>query len=182
MKKKTRTVVEIILLLLVAATSVLIFVHRNQLRASNVVLRWGYIGIFFLCFLSNATVFLPAPSLMVVVGAAMILPPLPVAIVGSLGSMTGELTGYVCGRAGEDLSTRFSAFIERLRKKLRRDWLIVFLLALLPLPLFDLAGVYSGGSRMPLWRFASACWCGKFLKMLAYAHLSYLIDIAGPFL
>ena len=58
----------------------------------------------------------------------------------------------------------------------------MFLLALLPLPLFDLAGVYSGGSGMPLWRFACACWCGKFLKMLTYAYLFGLADIAGTFL
>jgi uncharacterized membrane protein YdjX (TVP38/TMEM64 family) len=47
--------------------------------------------------------------------------------------------------------------------------LTIFLLALIPNPLFDIAGMAAGASKKPIWRFLLWVWLGKCLKMLAFA-------------
>ena len=62
MKQQIRKVLEITVFLAVIALSVAIFLMRDQLQNVDEI---GYLGLFLLCFLSNATVLLPAPSLMI---------------------------------------------------------------------------------------------------------------------
>ena len=125
----------------------------------------------FLCLLANATVLLPSPSLMIAASCALILNPLAVAFTAALGSSAGELVGYLFGNTGRDLSPRFRACLAALGRRIHRPEILVFVLALLPLPLFDVAGIYSGGSGMPLRRFFLLCFAGKFLKMLVYTRV-----------
>ena len=49
--------------------------------------KFGYIGVFLLCFLSNLTVFLPSPGLLVVISYASVLSPILGCIIGALGSI-----------------------------------------------------------------------------------------------
>ena len=49
--------------------------------------------------------------------------------------------------------------------------LIVFLLALVPNPVFDVGGVLAGALRMPVFRFLLACWAGKSVRLIAIALL-----------
>jgi membrane protein YqaA with SNARE-associated domain len=58
---------------------------------------FGYAGIFLLCFICNATVLAPAPSLAVVVSASLALNPLFVALSGAAGTTFGETVGYAGG-------------------------------------------------------------------------------------
>ncbi len=46
----------------------------------------------------------------------------------------------------------------------------VLLLAFIPSPLFDIAGVTAGMLKMPLLRFLFWCMLGKILKMLVFAY------------
>ena len=168
MKQELRRGLEIVLFAAIIGLSVGIFLLREQLQNVGDV---GYLGLFLLCFLANATVLLPAPSLMIAASCALILNPFLVAVVAALGSSLGELVGYAFGSAGRDLSPRFSGLLERWSGKLRNPAVLVFVLALLPLPLFDLVGIYSGGARMRLGKFFLLCFLGKFIKMLAYTKL-----------
>ena len=54
--------------------------------------------------------------------------------------------------------------------KRNQSWTI-FLLALVPNPLFDMAGFIAGASRMPVWKFLFFCLLGKIIKMLVFAYL-----------
>lgn len=160
-------------LITIAIFSVYIFLKREEIsQLSNL----SYLGIIAVCFAANATVFLPSPSLMVVASCALILNPFLVAFCGALGSALGELVGYAAGSVGGEVSPKFRALAESLTQKIRHDWLLVFLLALLPLPLFDVVGVYSGGKRMNLCLFLFVCFLGKFLKTLFYTRA---YDIIG---
>lgn len=176
MKQQIRKVLEITVFLAVIALSVAIFLMRDQLQNVDEI---GYLGLFLLCFLSNATVLLPAPSLMIAASCALILNPLLVAAVAALGSSLGELVGYAFGNSGSDLSPRFSKLLEKISRKVTNPSLLVFILALLPLPLFDLVGIYSGGTRMHLGKFFLLCLMGKFLKMLAYTKMYDILDWAA---
>ena len=175
MPQKIRKVLELCLFLAIIALSVGIFLLRGQLQDAGAS---GYLGLFILCFLANSTVLLPAPSLMIAASFALILNPFLVALVAALGSSLGELIGYVFGSAGRDLSPRFSRFLERWSGSIRSPALLVFVLALLPLPLFDLAGIYSGGARMPLVKFFPLCFLGKWIKLLVYTRAYDILEWA----
>lgn len=179
MRRQWRLLAEITLLLIIVTGSVAVFVFRDELDSIG---DWGYIGVFFLCLLSNFTVFLPAPSLMVVVSSAQILSPFFVATIGAFGTTVGEMAGYICGRIGHDVSVRFSKLIDKLSRVIQKDFLFVFILALLPLPIFDAAGVYAGGNKMRTTKFMMSCFVGKWLKMLFYAFffqssMDYLVKL-----
>lgn len=173
MKQKTRKVLEVILFMAIIALSVAIFLMRDRLQNVGEI---GYLGLFFLCFAANATVLLPAPSLLIAASCALILNPLTVAAVAALGSSLGELVGYAFGTSGSDLSPRFRELLDKVAQKVTNPSLLVFILALLPLPLFDLVGIYSGGTRMNLGKFFLFCYVGKFLKMLVYTRMYDILD------
>lgn len=169
MKKNLKTVFEFVLVACIVALSVAVFLNRDLLREQFDSARpVGYLGLFVLCFLANSTVLLPAPSLLLAASFAAIMNPWLVAVVASAGSACGELVGYLFGRTGSDLSPAFQTLMEKIRARNIRPLLLVFLLALLPLPLFDLIGIYSGGTRIHPLKFLAACFLGKFLKMLFY--------------
>lgn len=151
---------------LVIIASVLIFIFKEDVARIGEL---GYAGIFILCLLSNLTVFLPASSLMVVVSYSQVLSPAFVCGVGALGTTLGELSGYMLGNAMGNLSGKWEKIIDRISKKIKNVYLLVFIFALIPLPFFDFLGVYAGGKKIKLPFFIIACYLGKFLKMLFYA-------------
>ena len=168
MKDKWRKIAEIVLVVGITALSVTVFLLRNRIESVGTI---GYVGLFLLCFLANATVFLPAPSLMIAASCALIMQPLLVALVAALGSTLGEFVGYAFGSATKNLSPKFRTLLEKLQQKVPNETLLVFILAALPLPLFDVVGVYSGGTKMQIWKFFLACFAGKCIKMLVYTRL-----------
>ena len=175
MNDKLKKVLEIILFIAIVGLSVVIFIFRDSLQdVSNI----SYLGLFALCFLANATVLFPAPSLMIAASCALILNPWLVAVVASLGSTFGELVGYVFGNVSNDLSTNFNKIMDKVTSKVRSPVLIVFVFALLPLPLFDVAGIYSGGIKMNLLKFFLSCFAGKLIKMLVYVRAYDILEWA----
>ncbi len=54
---------------------------------------------------------------------------------------------------------------------------IILLLAFIPNPFFDLAGIAAGVLRIPLWQFLLFCSIGKILKMLIFSYSGFTITI-----
>lgn len=175
MKKSTRRILEICFVIFTVILSLVIFLFRDKLQNVGSI---GYVGVFFLCLIANATVLLPAPSLMIAASAALILNPFLVALFASLGSTIGEFVGYAFGTAVEDLSPKFKSFLEKLTTRIHNRTLLVFILAVLPLPLFDIVGIYSGGTKMNLLKFFFVCLAGKFIKTLVYTRMYDILDWA----
>ena len=46
----------------------------------------------------------------------------------------------------------------------------ILVLAFIPNPLFDLAGMVAGILKMPVWKFLIYCVIGKILKMMMFAY------------
>lgn len=175
MKEKFRKILEILLVVVIITVSVLIFLFRNKIEnISNV----GYLGLFALCFLANSTVLLPAPSLMIAASCALIMNPVLVAVMAAAGSTLGEYVGYAFGSVTKDLSPKFQRLLDKLTAKVHNGTILVFILAVLPLPLFDVVGIYSGGTKMKLWKFTLVCFLGKFIKMLVYTKVYDILDWA----
>ena len=175
MNKKLQKALEIAFLVLIIALSVVIFIFRDRIGNVGEV---GYLGLFLLCFIANSTVLLPAPSLMIAASCALIMNPWLVALFASLGSTLGEFVGYLFGTVTGDLSPKFQKFLDRLTSKIKNKTVLVFILAVLPLPLFDVAGIYSGGTKMNLLKFFIACFVGKFIKMLVYTSIYDILEWA----
>lgn len=130
---------------------------------------YGYIGIFLLSILGNATVVIPAPVVLTAFIGGGVFNPLIVGVITALGATIGELTGYMAGFGGK-------AFVEKNEtyKKVetwinKHGFLTIFILAVIPNPLFDLAGICAGFTHYPLSRFLLATSLGKTIKFVAIA-------------
>ncbi len=158
----------------------LIVLFRNQLRA---LAHYGYLGIFLISALGNATVVFPVPSLAVVFAGGGVLNPILVGLVAGLGEPLGELTGYLAGYGGGAVvenGLRFAAIRSWME---RRGFLTLFVLSAIPNPLFDLAGIAAGILRYPIGKFLLACWLGKTAKALIIAALgSVSLNLLAPWL
>ena len=168
----------VIFILAIIALSVIIFLNKDKLESIG---NYGLIGVFALCFLSNATVFLPAPSLIVVVTAASIMNPILVSLAGAFGTTLGELTGFFSGRAGKNIGNKSDGKLGKAIQKYGMP--VIFVFALLPLPLFDIIGVASGYLGVKWYKFTAACLPGKFIKMILYAYgFTYFQNILNNFI
>lgn len=139
--------------------------------------RWGYVGAFLISLFASATIILPAPGIAVVVAMSAALDPVTLGIVAGLGSAVGELSGYIAGASGRALvPERQRAQVERLHTLTNRyGALLIFVLAAIPLPLFDFAGIVAGMLRMNIAAFVVAVGLGKSIKYILLIWIG-----AGP--
>lgn len=148
----------------------LLFIPANVVEQLGA---YGYIGVFVLTLLSSATVVLPSPALGVVVLAGKTLDPWLVGLLGGVAASLGELTGYLAGLGGSTLAQRARLYPRVERWVQRWGVLTIFMLAVIPSPLFDLAGIAAGTMRMPFRRYFSACLLGKVLRFMLVAWVGF---------
>jgi membrane protein DedA with SNARE-associated domain len=175
MKPETRLAVSRVLaFIFVVALGGLAFRYRYELRD---LAGLGYLGVFLLPLLANATVFIPIPGVMVIFSMAAVLNPWLVAIIGGIGAACGELTGYLVGFSGQGLAEKIRYYDEL------RSWmeshpkftdLIIMVFAAIPNPFFDAAGIAAGSLKIPVWRFLIFCMIGSIIKMLGFAFAGQL--------
>jgi len=131
----------------------------------------GYLGVFVIAVLANATVILPVPGIAVVFAGGGVLNPLLVGLIAGVGEPLGELTGYLAGYGGSAVAENRELY-ERIRRWMeRRGFMTLLVLSAIPNPLFDLAGMAAGMLRYPVFKFLLACWIGKTFKALVIAYL-----------
>lgn len=164
------TLLRIFALLGVAALIVLLFVFRKQVLALQ---QYGYVGIFLISIAANATIIIPLPGVAITTAMGAIFNPLGVAVAAGLGAALGELSGYLAGFSGQGVVEN-AAFYEKLTSWMqahpRLNMLAILILAFIPNPLFDIAGMAAGALKIPLWKFLIPCAIGKILKMLLFAY------------
>ena len=149
----------------------------------------GYAGIFLINLVSTSTFFFPVPGLTaagqaLIVSEAGRLGPLPVGILGGAGMGLGEITAYVAGALGREVAqgrqmggpSWFRTAVDKSVRAVNRlltshGMLTLFVLSVIPNPVFEVAGLTAGAVRMKFWRFLSAVMAGKILRGLALAYL-----------
>ncbi|MBX3053749.1 MAG: VTT domain-containing protein [Caldilineaceae bacterium] len=132
--------------------------------------RWGYLSVFVISLLSSATVLVPAPGLAVVFAMGAALDPVTLGIIAGIGSGLGELSGYIAGASGRGLILRNKGIHSRLHWfTTRYTYPALFVLAILPLPVFDLAGVMAGALKMRVSHFLTVVISGKIIKHVLVA-------------
>ena len=166
-QKRRRRAWRLAALLFVLVLSVVIVLFRDWWVRFQA---YGYVGLFVITFLTNATVIFPAPGLVLPFSMGAVLHPFWVAVVAAAGATAGELSGYLAGFSGQAFVEDYRAY-RRVGDLMRRygDG-VIFLLAALPTPLFDLAGIVAGATRIPLRRFVLWTFAGKLVKMLAVTY------------
>ncbi|MEZ4714456.1 MAG: VTT domain-containing protein [Caldilineaceae bacterium] len=130
--------------------------------------QWGYVGAFLISLISSATIILPAPGIAVVVAMGNALDPIALGIVAGVGSAFGEMSGYIAGATGSALIPPSQRVHMRRLQVLTRKYgaLLLLVLAAIPFPLFDLAGIVAGALRMRVIWFFSAVAIGKSIKYI----------------
>jgi len=168
MTPKTRlNLIRALVLVGVIGITVLLFIYRLQLHKLEA---YGYPGIFLVSILANASIILPLPGVMLTSAMGAVFNPFWVAVAAGSGAALGELTGYMTGFSGQAVIEenkwypRFSAWMKKYGA------ITVLVLAFIPNPAFDMAGMIAGALRMPLWKFLGACIVGKILKMMLFAY------------
>jgi uncharacterized membrane protein YdjX (TVP38/TMEM64 family) len=153
------------------AITALILAFREQLLALR---GYGYLGVFLISMLGNATVILPVPSLAIVFAGGGVLNPLLVGLVAGVGEPIGELTAYLAGYAGNAVVEDDERFVRIRAWMERRGFVTLLVLSAIPNPVFDMAGIAAGMLRFPVARFLLACWIGKTIKAVLIAYLGLL--------
>ncbi len=175
-------------LLAVIAISVFIYSIRDQVELLR---NLGYPGIFFVNLLGSATIVLPAPGLAFVFAASalkssggeLVFNWFWVGVAAGIGATLGELSGYGAGFSGQTIAEKTGLYQRLHTLTDRYGTLTIIILAIQPLPIFDLAGVAAGTLKMPLPKFLSATLIGKLIKMwmVAYAGANSIGWIAQFF-
>ncbi|MGE5224815.1 MAG: VTT domain-containing protein [Omnitrophica WOR_2 bacterium] len=169
-KNRRLAILRVLALIVVIAISVYVFSIRDQAKELS---RYGYPGIFLLSILANGTVLIPAPGVLFVFALGAVFNPFWVAVAAGSGAAIGEMTGYLAGFSGQGVAERvelYQKLLNWMSKNSVLTCLVIIILAFIPNPFFDLAGMASGALKVPVARFLVFCWIGKLLKMLLFAY------------
>ncbi len=158
------------------ATSLILKLDADNLR------HLGYAGVFVTAVIGSASIALPLPSAVAVVGSATFLHGVwgvpawaLVAVVAAAGNTIGELSGYLVGVGGRGFLENRPGYARVERWMHRRGALTLFVLAIIPNPMFDVAGIIAGSVHMPVARFLIVVFHGKLIKNIGFA----LTGVAG---
>jgi membrane protein YqaA with SNARE-associated domain len=166
-----------------AVATIWLDIHSDRLKG------FGYVGIFVLNLISTSTFFIPVPGL-TAAGQALIVSEAPrlgawqVGLIGGLGMGLGEITAYVAGALGREVARGREiggpGWFRKATMKTARgiNWLMLrygmitlFVLSVIPNPIFEIAGLTAGAVRMNFWRFLGSVTAGKILRGLALAYI-----------
>lgn len=139
--------------------------------AQNLAITWGYLGIFLVSLIGNASIILPVPAYMVVIAAGAYLNPWLVGIVAGVGAALGELTGYGVGFGGRKIVEKKHGKILKKSKLWAEKHGMFFLLVLFaatPLP-DDVVGLLAGVIKYNIKKFFTATLTGKVIAHVALA-------------
>jgi membrane protein YqaA with SNARE-associated domain len=141
------------------------------LWSEQVILTFGYLGVFVVSVVSTATIFLPVPGFLFILAASPFLNPFLLALVSGAGMAIGELTGYVIGKGGaKAIKKKDLKWVKKGEAWFRkgRGFLFIVIFAATPLP-DDVTGIVGGMFDYDWKRFLLAAFIGKTVMNLALA-------------
>jgi len=148
------------------------YVYRDYLKDASTL---GYLGLFVINFASSATFFVSSPAFLTVIAGGQLYSPINVAIVASLGASLGDMLGFAFGHSGRHLAKKKldkHKTVRFLEKHFHRHgMLIIFLMAVIPNPFFDIIGILAGMLNYPPMRFFAIMLIGRFIRYWALAQV-----------
>ena len=161
---------QIVLLVIATGASVAAIPFAGEIRESGGT---GFVVLFFLSIQSGALFMLPGFGFASIGAFAIVFgdPWLP-ALVGTTGQVIGEMVSYLLGSTGSTWIRRHGAY-QRIERLINRWGLIVvFVIAAVPNPVFDIAGAVAGAAGLGWRRFFVASWAGRLIKNVVIALLA----------
>jgi len=161
MKKLTGwklTVVRVLVMLAVIGLTVFLILNRDRVQELEAL---GYPGVFLISLLANATLILPVPGVLFTSAMGAVFNPLLVALAAGTGATLGEVTGYMAGFSGQGVIENRKWYDKVTEWMKKYGGITVLVLAFVPNPVFDIAGMIAGALRMPLWKYLIFGWIGK---------------------
>jgi uncharacterized membrane protein YdjX (TVP38/TMEM64 family) len=135
------------------AISVSIIIFRDSLAKLS---GYGYLGVFLINLVGSATIIFPAPSLVATFVGGSIFNPILVGLFSGIGAGLGELTGYLAGYGGSAL-IKESKNYKRIEKWMSiNGFVTILVLSMVPNPIFDISGIFSGATHYSLKKFLTA--------------------------
>ncbi|MBI4201820.1 MAG: VTT domain-containing protein [Chloroflexi bacterium] len=147
----------------------------------------GYPSVFLINVLGSMTLFLPVPGLAVVFAGGSVLNPVVIALVAAAGMTAGMVACYLLGVSGSPLVQKLTDRQGNVAAKVVarvQCWFqeygvwAAFLLAAMPNPFFDFAGLWAGAIRIPLWKFVLGTFLGKAVQTLVVALAGVYLAVA----
>ncbi len=164
--RKPENLVRLGILAAVIAAIVAALLLRGNFGTAQV----GYGAVALSALVASAGLVIPVPALATACATAIFLSPFLVGMIAGTAETAGELSGYYLGYTGRDVLGR-NRIYQRLENWMRRrGWLLLFLVSLVPNPIFDIVGIAAGALRYPIWGFLAVVWVGKSLKFLIFAY------------
>ena len=167
LSKRTLNIIRLIVLLGVIALTVILVINREKIQELQA---FGYPGIFLISILANATILVPVPGVVFTSAMGAVFNPFWVSIAAGSGAALGELSGYMAGFSGQAVVENAERYERVVRWMRKYGDITILVLAFIPNPLFDLAGMLAGVLKMPVWKFLFYCVIGKVLKMMMFAY------------
>ena len=159
---------QILALLFVVALSAFLFLNRDKIVELQV---YGYLGVFIISIITCSSIVVPVPGWILVATLGAILNPVLVGIVSGVGGTIGEMTGYLLGYGGRLAVDNVGLYARMVKWMKRWGSATIFVLALIPNPLFDLAGAAAGLLRFPVWKFLLFGAAGRIPKHILFAYI-----------
>ena len=159
---------QIVALLFVLILCTVLVLHRDKVAELGM---YGYVGVFLISLITCSSIVVPVPGWIIVATLGAILNPVLVGVVSGVGGTIGEMTGYLLGYGGRlavDKAGIYSRMVEWMK---RWGSVTIFILALIPNPLFDIAGAAAGLLRFPLWKFLLFGAAGRIPKHILFAYI-----------
>jgi membrane protein DedA with SNARE-associated domain len=156
-----------LILIGVIALTVYLISIRDQVKQLGA---YGYPGIFLVSILANATIIVPLPGILLTSAMGAVFNPFWVAVAAGLGAALGELSGYLAGFSGRGVIENTKRY-ERMTNWMKKYGdITILVLAFIPNPVFDVAGMIAGALKMKPAKFLFYCAVGKILKMMVFAY------------
>ena len=149
----------LLMLLLVIVITAVLFIFRDKVSEFG---NYGYLGAFLISLVTNGTIILPMPGILLLFALGASFNPFLIGIAGGAGGILGELTGYVAGYSGGSIVSKNQAYINTVKWVRRWGAIVVFIFSATPLPM-DILGIVAGALRYPVWKFLLVGWVGKSL-------------------
>jgi uncharacterized membrane protein YdjX (TVP38/TMEM64 family) len=130
----------------------------------------GYLGAFLIALVTNATVILPFPGIVVLFSLGAAFNPLLIGLAGGVGGGIGEMTGYLAGYSGRGIWRDNRMYRSATTWLQRWGSVVIFIFAATPLPM-DVIGIISGNLRFSVWKFLIASCLGKIVQYIALAYM-----------
>ena len=148
--------------------SVVIFIFRDKFVHLE---GYGYLGIFIISVLGNATIVLPVPVILTAFIGGGIFNPFIVGIVTAVGAAIGELTGYLVGYGGKVVIKDDKKLVKIEGWMKKHGLWVLFVLSAIPNPFFDLAGIVAGATGVPVYKYLTVVTLGKMVKFITISFL-----------